>query len=70
MKVWETLLSTMNLKNLLANLQRIHNLGFLQPNGTIVVKVLEIINEENVKQEKIHPAVFLVAVRNYESSGK
>lgn len=60
----------MSLKNLLVNLQRIHNLGFLQPNKIIVAKVLEIINEENVKLEKIHPASFLVAVRNYENCGK
>lgn len=60
----------MNLNNLLLNLQRIHNLGFLQPNKTLIAKVLEIFNEENIEKEKIHPAAFLVALRNYENSGK
>ena len=60
----------MSLTDLLINLQRIHNMGFLKPNGTITAKVLDTINQQNVTKEKIHPAVFLVTVKNYENSGK
>lgn len=60
----------MSLTDIITNLQRIHNLGFLNPNGAMVAKVLDSISEQNVTAEKIHPAVFLVAVKNYENSGK
>jgi 60 kDa SS-A/Ro ribonucleoprotein len=60
----------MSLSKLLKNLQRIHNLDFLKPNGTITLKVLDSLNEQNVTSEKIHPAVFLVAIKNYENAGR
>ncbi|XP_058791736.1 RNA-binding protein RO60-like isoform X2 [Phymastichus coffea] len=69
-EVWNALVSSMNLTDLLKNLQRIHNLGFLKPNGIIVSKVIDIMSEKNVTDEKLHPAVFLVTLKNYENSGK
>lgn len=60
----------MTLTQLLNNLQRIHNLGFLPPNGAMVAKAMDIMSEQNVTNEKIHPAVFLVTLKNYENSGK
>ncbi|XP_008216494.1 60 kDa SS-A/Ro ribonucleoprotein isoform X2 [Nasonia vitripennis] len=69
-EIWNVLVMSMSLTDILRNLQRIHNMDFLNPNGTMVAKVLDSINEQNVTAEKIHPAVFLVAVKNYENSGK
>lgn len=60
----------MSLSDLLANLQRIHNLGFLKPDEVMTVKVLDAMNEESVIKENIHPAAFLITLKNYENSGK
>lgn len=56
---------------LLTNLQRIHNLELLRPNSPTVSKVTEqLINDENISRCKVHPALVLVTIRDYENSGK
>ncbi|KAJ8681437.1 hypothetical protein QAD02_017224 [Eretmocerus hayati] len=69
-EVWNSLVSKMSLTEMLTNLQRVHNLGFLNQNGVILPKVIDLMTEQNVSKEKIHPAVFLVTLRNYENCGK
>lgn len=62
----------MGITELLKNLQRIHNLKFLTDNNLMTNKVLDILTEKNLAltQPNIHPAVFLVALKDYENSGK
>ncbi|KZC11497.1 60 kDa SS-A/Ro ribonucleoprotein [Dufourea novaeangliae] len=70
-EVWNALIPSMNLKLLLTNLQRIHNLELLKPNSLTVSKVIDqITNEENITRDKVHPALVLVTIRDYENSGK
>ncbi|XP_011506346.1 PREDICTED: 60 kDa SS-A/Ro ribonucleoprotein-like [Ceratosolen solmsi marchali] len=69
-EVWNLLVSSMSLSMILKNLQRIHNLGFLKSNGAMTLKVLDSLNPQNVTKEKIHPAVFLITVKNYLNAGK
>lgn len=61
----------MNLIMLLTNLQRIHNLKLLKPFSPTVSKIIDkITNEEDIAQDKVHPALVLVTIRDYENSGK
>ncbi|XP_015596736.1 60 kDa SS-A/Ro ribonucleoprotein [Cephus cinctus] len=70
-EVWNSLIPLMDLSTLLNNLQRIHNMKMLKPNSLTVAKIIdEITNEENIKKAKIHPIAVLIALRNYESSGR
>ncbi|CAL7947863.1 unnamed protein product [Xylocopa violacea] len=70
-EVWNALISSMDLVMLLTNLQRIHNLELLKPNSPTVSKIVDqITNEENIAQDKVHPALVLVTIRDYENSGK
>ncbi|XP_046611310.1 60 kDa SS-A/Ro ribonucleoprotein-like [Neodiprion virginianus] len=69
-EVWNSLIPTMNITMLLHNLQRMHNIGILEPTGTAVDKVVdEICNQEKLLKEKIHPALVLITIKNYEKSG-
>ncbi|XP_076288394.1 RNA-binding protein RO60 [Lasioglossum baleicum] len=70
-EIWYALVSSMNLNLLLTNLQRIHNLELLKPNALTVSKLVDqIVNEENIARDKVHPALVLVTIRDYENSGK
>ncbi|OAD61808.1 60 kDa SS-A/Ro ribonucleoprotein [Eufriesea mexicana] len=70
-EVWDALIPSMNLIMLLTNLQRIHNLKLLKPFSPTVSKIIDkITNEDNIVQDKVHPALVLVTIRDYENSGK
>ncbi|XP_043253937.1 60 kDa SS-A/Ro ribonucleoprotein-like [Colletes gigas] len=70
-EVWNALIPSMDLITLLNNLQRIHNFELLTPNSLIVSKIIEqITNVSYIIRDKIHPALVLVTVRNYENCGK
>ena len=70
-EIWNALIPSMDLHMLLTNLQRIHNLELLRPNSPTVSKVTEqLINDENISRSKVHPALVLVTIRDYENSGK
>lgn len=70
-EVWNALIPSMNLVMLLTNLQRIHNLKLLKPTSPTVSKIIDqITNEENIARDKVHPALVLVTIRDYENSGK
>ncbi|XP_014204458.1 60 kDa SS-A/Ro ribonucleoprotein-like [Copidosoma floridanum] len=70
--IWESLVNAMSIKDLLKYLQRIHNLKFLEPDRTVMIsKVLDVLSEQNFLKEKpIHPAIFLVCLKDYENCGK
>lgn len=70
-EMWNALMTSMNYTTLLENIQKLHNLGFLKPNSTIVSKIVDVLlDQEKLDQEKIHPAHILITIRNYENSGK
>ncbi|XP_076232684.1 RNA-binding protein RO60 [Calliopsis andreniformis] len=70
-EVWNALISSMNLSLLLNNLQRIHNLELLKQNSPTVSKIVDrITSEEHITRDKVHPALVLITIRNYENSGK
>ncbi|XP_043795391.1 60 kDa SS-A/Ro ribonucleoprotein-like isoform X1 [Apis laboriosa] len=70
-EVWNALIPSMNLILLLTNLQRIHNLKLLKPSSPTISKIIDqITNEENIARDKVHPALILVTIRDYENSGK
>ncbi|KOC66026.1 60 kDa SS-A/Ro ribonucleoprotein [Habropoda laboriosa] len=70
-EVWNALIPSMNLVMLLTNLQRIHNLELLKPNSPTISKITDqILNEETIARDKVHPALVLVTIRDYENSGK
>lgn len=61
----------MNLNLLLTNLQRIHNLELLKPNSPTISKIVDQVTcEEYITRDKVHPALVLVTIRDYENSGK
>ncbi|XP_031849518.1 RNA-binding protein RO60 [Nomia melanderi] len=68
-EVWNALIPSMNLNLLLTNLQRIHNLELLKPNSLTVSKVVDQIIKEEAR-DKVHPALVLITIRDYENSGK
>ncbi|XP_046738503.1 60 kDa SS-A/Ro ribonucleoprotein-like [Diprion similis] len=70
-EVWNSLIPAMNITMLLKNLQRMHNYGVLEQAGAAVDKVVdEICNQEKLANEKIHPALVLITIKNYEKSGR
>ncbi|XP_017880741.1 60 kDa SS-A/Ro ribonucleoprotein-like [Ceratina calcarata] len=70
-EVWNALIPSMNLVLLLTNLQRIHNLELLRPNSPTVSKIVDqFTSTESIAQDKVHPALVLVTIRDYENSGK
>ncbi|XP_014485240.1 PREDICTED: 60 kDa SS-A/Ro ribonucleoprotein-like [Dinoponera quadriceps] len=70
-EVWKALISSMDIVTLLNNLQRIHNLEILKPDAPTVAIITEkLVNEERLARDKVHPALILITIRNYENSGK
>ncbi|XP_012280335.1 60 kDa SS-A/Ro ribonucleoprotein [Orussus abietinus] len=70
-EVWNALIPTMDLTTLLNNLQRMHNMGLLKSNAPGVEKITDAIsNVKSLASEKIHPALVLITIKNYENSGK
>ncbi|XP_066584873.1 RNA-binding protein RO60-like [Prorops nasuta] len=70
-EVWNALIPTLDIATLLNNLQRIHNLGLLKPNAPSVEKLIDqISNEQKLQTDKVHPALVLLTIKNYENSGK
>ncbi|XP_057325067.1 RNA-binding protein RO60-like [Microplitis mediator] len=70
-EVWEALIESMDLPNIVKNIQRIHNLGLLTPTSQLTEKVLSAItNKDQILRSKIRPAVILMAVKTYEDPDK
>ena len=70
-EVWNALIPSMNLNLLLTNLQRIHNLELLKPNSPTISKIVDQVTcEEYITRDKVHPALVLITIRDYENSGK
>ncbi|KAK2579568.1 hypothetical protein KPH14_010864 [Odynerus spinipes] len=70
-EVWNSLILSMDLHTLLNNLQRIHNLGLLNPDNPAVEKIIdEITNEERLSRDNIHPIFVYITLKNYENCGK
>ncbi|XP_011863194.1 PREDICTED: 60 kDa SS-A/Ro ribonucleoprotein-like [Vollenhovia emeryi] len=70
-EVWNSLLMSMDVGNLLNNLQRIHNLGFLNADEPAVEKVTERLTDPQcVENSKVHPALVFITLKNYQYSGK
>lgn len=61
----------MDIVTLLNNLQRIHNLDLLKPGAPMVEKITDqLTNREYLARDKVHPALILITIRNYENSGR
>ncbi|XP_067009407.2 RNA-binding protein Ro60 [Anabrus simplex] len=70
-EVWTALVPCLPLDVLLKNLKRLARLRFLRGNHVVVARVLDALeNQTALEESNVHPAQVLIALRNYELSGK
>ncbi|CAH4015880.1 unnamed protein product [Pieris brassicae] len=70
-EVWEVILPQMPLQQVLHNIQRIHNMGFLTESSTTTAILCSLLtNNDKIKASKVTPIEVFIIVSNYERNSK
>ncbi|XP_017775664.1 PREDICTED: 60 kDa SS-A/Ro ribonucleoprotein-like [Nicrophorus vespilloides] len=71
LKVWETLIEHMDLKDVIRNLVKFYKLYLLKLESSFCTKLIDILtNEEKIKQSKLQPLDVFIALKLFENGGK
>ncbi|XP_045452909.1 60 kDa SS-A/Ro ribonucleoprotein-like [Melitaea cinxia] len=69
--VWNAVLPQMTLSELLYNIQRIHNMGFLTNDSTTTAILVSLLSNQNViKNSKVTPIEVYITLCNYKKNSK
>ncbi|VVC92385.1 unnamed protein product [Leptidea sinapis] len=70
-EVWDAILPQLSLHELLYNIQRLHNMGFLKSDSTTSAILLSLLNNEDViKKSKVTPLEVYITLNNYKQNSK
>ncbi|CAK1599513.1 unnamed protein product [Parnassius mnemosyne] len=66
-EVWNAVLSQFSLEDLLSNIQRIHNMGFLTSDSTTTAILISLLsNDDYIKKSKVTPIAVYITLCNYQ----
>ncbi|XP_049885453.1 RNA-binding protein RO60-like [Pectinophora gossypiella] len=69
--VWNAVLPQMSLEDLLYNVQRIHNMGFLTTDSTTTAILISLLNNQDVvKKSKVTPLAVYITLANYKKKSR
>ncbi|KAL4709813.1 hypothetical protein ACJJTC_001267 [Scirpophaga incertulas] len=69
--VWNAIMPEFNLEQLLHNIQRIHNMGFLTSESTTTAILVSLLNNQDViKKSKVTPLLVYITLCNYKKKGR
>lgn len=65
--MWNAVLPQFSLEEIVQNIQRIHNMGFLEAESTTTGIVLSLLNNKDlINKSKITPIEIYIAICNYK----
>ncbi|CAG9783196.1 unnamed protein product [Diatraea saccharalis] len=69
--VWNAILPQFTLEELLNQIQRIHNMGFLTSDSTTTAILISLLNNQDViKKSKVHPLAVYITFCNYKKKSR
>ncbi|XP_068628803.1 RNA-binding protein RO60 [Battus philenor] len=70
-EVWDAVMPQFSLDDLLHNIQRIHNMGFLTSDSTTTAILISLLsNQEVIKKSKLTPLAVYITLCNYQKGSK
>ncbi|XP_013167002.1 PREDICTED: 60 kDa SS-A/Ro ribonucleoprotein-like [Papilio xuthus] len=70
-EVWNAVLPQLSLEDVLLNIQRIHNMGFLAADSTTTAIIVSMLSDKNViKKSQVTPLAVYITMVNYQKKSK
>lgn len=70
-QVWDAVLPQMSLRDILFNIQRIHNMGFLTGDSTTTAILVSLLNNQDfINKSEITPIEVFITLNNYKLKTK
>lgn len=70
-QIWEALIPSMPIPQIITYLPKLHKYGFFRGNCPVQSKVVEALNNpDKIKESKIYPSEVFIGIKNFEKGGK